>query len=239
MDRGAAALHRRKEIEMKFLQGLVALVATIGLAATAQAADVVSFDITGFGFSMGHPNAAEGGTDDSAAEQINIPTLVMGSYQGSAGWNPLTAPSGTLANKNAGVVGFDFSYFGPVAGYTNADNLNDEAAPVFGAFPTPSADLTGGVLTANLEAWTAGWNGNQFNQGASGIVANDLGGGTYQLIWTSLIVGGPFNGQTGHWSLDVNSGYLIPEPISIALVGTALVGLVVLRRSVRRGGGWW
>jgi len=37
----------------------------------------------------------------------------------------------------AGIVGFDFSFFGPVAGYTNADNLNDEANPAFGVFPAP------------------------------------------------------------------------------------------------------
>ena len=215
---------------MKFFQGLVAMVATIGLAGTAQAAGVVSFDITDVGFAMSHTNAAEGGTDDIAAEQINIPTMVMGSYQGSAGWDPLTAPGGTLADKTTGIAGFNFSYFGPVAAYTNADNLNDEQNPTFDVFPAPSADLTGGVLTVNLDAWTAGFSGSQFNQGASGIVANDLGGGDYQLIWTSLIVGGSFDGQIGHWSLDVNNVVAVPEPMSMALVGSSLIGLIGLRR---------
>lgn len=99
-----------------------------------------------------------------------------------------------------------------------------------------------GTLTANLSAWAASWNDQEFNQGApkppekqgaqvagaeqvqqvwdwvaqrwfdrpnSDAAQGPSATGTYNpetraftLQWTSLIVGGPFNGFTGVWHLE-------------------------------------
>jgi hypothetical protein len=110
------------------------------------------------------------------------------------------------------------------------------------AASTPSATADGDKLTADLSAWAASWNGQEFNQGAPkppDKQAPQVAGqqqaqqvwdwvaqkwlklpssdqpqgppatGTYDpatrhftLQWTSLIVGGPFNGFTGVWHLE-------------------------------------
>ena len=186
---------------MKFLTGLMALVATVGLAVGAQAAPLV---INDFGFKMGAPNAAEGGTDDSVNKVVNM-QLMENVYQGSSA---------------GGIVSFDFGFFGPVQGYT-------DDVPVVA--PAPTWAVAGGHVTAiDLSSWTAFWNANTFNQGPNGgVVTITPVGATDTLIWLSTISGGSFNGQTGHWWANVT---VVPEPMSIALVGSSLIGLIGLRR---------
>jgi hypothetical protein len=79
--------------------------------------------------------------------------------------------------------------------------------------PAPSISTSGGHLTGNLEAFSASWNNNYFNQGSPkpggtfpDLTAGPTGTynsttGAYTLTWTSAIVGGPFNGYTGQWVL--------------------------------------
>jgi hypothetical protein len=84
----------------------------------------------------------------------------------------------------------------------------------------PSLSVTGNRVTGNFSAWTAEWNSIYFNQG-SPKPGNTYPGLTrpvtgtydkktkaYQIIWYSLIVGGPFNGFTGYWHLQ---GTLLPS----------------------------
>jgi hypothetical protein len=69
---------------------------------------------------------------------------------------------------------------------------------------------TGGELTGELVAFTAYYGGQAFNQGGpkpdgSGVPATgtiDPATGEYVLEWTSLIVGGSFDGFTGVWHLE-------------------------------------
>jgi hypothetical protein len=81
--------------------------------------------------------------------------------------------------------------------------------------------VTGDRVTGNLSAWTAEWNSIYFNQGAPKPGSEPFPGPTkpvigtydsktkaYQIIWYSLIVGGPFNGFTGYWHLQ---GTLVPS----------------------------
>jgi len=200
---------------MKFLQGLVAMVAMVGLAASAGAASLATLTIDSFGFAMNHTNAAEGGSDDNSANVINM-DIVMGGYQGGFGIK-------NDADKTAGIVGFDFLFFGPVAVYTTGPDA------------APSGEITASGLTVDLSAWTAYWNGTAFNQGGStsGTMVTTYTGtavtGTYTAIWTKLIDGGPFGGKTGHWSLS-GTATAVPEPMSMALVGSSLIGLIGLRR---------
>ena len=106
----------------------------------------------------------------------------------------------------------------------------------------PTVVVTNGKLTADLSAWAASWNNQDFNQGAPKPVTStqakapgqeqtekawdwvsrrwleaapkptvtgagasgtfDARSGAFVLEWTSLIVGGPFNGFTGLWHLE-------------------------------------
>jgi len=89
------------------------------------------------------------------------------------------------------------------------------------AVPTPSISTDGsGDLTGNLEAFSASWNNNYFNQGSPkpggtfpGLTAGPTGTynattRAYTFTWTSEIVGGSFNGFTGQW---VFSGTFVPS----------------------------
>jgi hypothetical protein len=106
----------------------------------------------------------------------------------------------------------------------------------------PAVVLDNGKLKADLSAWAASWNNQNFNQGAPKPVTStqakapgqqqterawdwvsqrwlnaapkptvtgsgatgtfDARTGAFVLQWTSLIVGGPFNGFTGLWHLE-------------------------------------
>jgi hypothetical protein len=85
----------------------------------------------------------------------------------------------------------------------------------------PSLSVTGNRVTGNFSSWTAEWNSIYFNQGAPKPGSEPFPGATkpvtgtynkktkaYQIIWYSLIVGGPFNGFAGYWHLQ---GTLLPS----------------------------
>jgi hypothetical protein len=79
--------------------------------------------------------------------------------------------------------------------------------------PTPSISDSSGNLTGSLQALSASWNSQYFNQGSPkpdgsspGLTAGPTGTydsatGAYSFTWTSEIVGGAFNGFTGQWVL--------------------------------------
>lgn len=81
--------------------------------------------------------------------------------------------------------------------------------------PPPTLDASDdGSLSGDLSAFAAAWNGEHFNQGApkpggdrppgtQGPAGRyDAGAGTMSVEWTSLIVGGAFDGFTGVWHLE-------------------------------------
>ncbi len=78
----------------------------------------------------------------------------------------------------------------------------------------PSISVDGsGNLSGSLEAFSAAWNAQYFNQGSpkpGGSLPGETAGptgtydsstGAFTLSWTSQIVGGPFNSFTGQWHL--------------------------------------
>lgn len=79
--------------------------------------------------------------------------------------------------------------------------------------PAPQIYDDNGKLTGQLEAWSASWNNQYFNQGSPkpggatpGITTPvtgtyDASTGAFTLSWTSSIVGGPFNSFSGYWHL--------------------------------------
>jgi hypothetical protein len=79
--------------------------------------------------------------------------------------------------------------------------------------PKPSISVSNGKLTGQVEAVSAAWNDQYFNQGTPKPGGGTPGltapvSGTYDaathafvLTWSSQVVGGPFNGFTGYWHL--------------------------------------
>jgi hypothetical protein len=86
--------------------------------------------------------------------------------------------------------------------------------------PLPKIVDDHGVLSGQIEAWSASWNNLYFNQGSPKPNGSRPGltsplTGTYDqsthafvLTWASQIVGGPFNGFTGFWHLQ---GTFVPK----------------------------
>lgn len=78
----------------------------------------------------------------------------------------------------------------------------------------PSISVTDGVLSGDLSAVGASWNGQEFNQGApkpgggtEGATTGPTGTydaktGAFTLEWSSKIDGGPFTNFTGVWHLE-------------------------------------
>ncbi|HWF14590.1 MAG TPA: hypothetical protein VG244_00270 [Acidimicrobiales bacterium] len=85
--------------------------------------------------------------------------------------------------------------------------------------PAPTISVNHGKLSGQIEAWSASWNKQYFNQGSPKPNGTHPGlthalSGTYNatthqfvITWTSQVVGGPFNGFTGDWHL---SGTFVP-----------------------------
>ncbi|MGD0392892.1 MAG: hypothetical protein ABSC41_09620 [Acidimicrobiales bacterium] len=79
--------------------------------------------------------------------------------------------------------------------------------------PKPTITTDHGKLTGQVEAISAGWNNEYFNQGSpkpGGAYPGSTArvSGTYSastrafvLVWASQVVGGAFNGFTGYWHL--------------------------------------
>jgi hypothetical protein len=96
----------------------------------------------------------------------------------------------------------------------NFSIATDKVDPQTGkAVPVPQIIDKNGKLSGQIEAWSAAWNKQYFNQGSPKPNGSHPGltravSGTYNakthafvLTWTSQVVGGPFNGFTGDWHL--------------------------------------
>ena len=97
--------------------------------------------------------------------------------------------------------------------------------------PVPNGDITGSVITMDLSAITAAWNGSNFNQGNSSVVGTIDSLGNFTATWSSTIVGGAFNGKTGIWNVQ-GTAAAVPEASTygMMLAGLGLVGGMVARR---------
>lgn len=149
----------------------------------------------------------------------------------------------TAANNQA--YGSSFTFFGGPVNVFSGDGTYapyntgtaDPDAPVNGG-PTINGviDAAAGTITVDMSNWTANWNGTNFNQGAPVVTGTyNSGSNSFDIAWTSTVVGGAFNGQTGAWSLQ---GTVTAAPIPEAstygmmLAGLGLVGFAVRRRKL-------
>ena len=174
------------------------------------AAPISSLTLTGGTFDM----AGAGGTiTPGAFANMSVDGVT---YDGSA---PTTIGSEAFyATSSIGT--FTFGFFGPVAIYT--------AAP----FPAVTGDLIGSDLTLDLSSWTIFWGGWIFNQGTGGSLAAttyDSVTGNFTADWSALFVGGPFDGQSGVWSITGNA-QVVPVPTAVWLFGSGLLALAGVSR---------
>lgn len=146
-----------------------------------------------------------------------ISEFVMASYQGSVPGVYGTTCDSTSGNATPDCTAqdysptslgiFNFADFGPVGIYTAS---TDGTAQNVG-LPRPSGtvDTVNSTITLNIPSWIAFWNGNSFAQGPTtpGGTRIDATGTynpstqAYSISWDALVVGGAFDGQTGHWSI--------------------------------------
>lgn len=97
-------------------------------------------------------------------------------------------------------------------------------------YPPPMIfDNGAGTLSGNFQAFDVLWNGQHFGQGApkeNALQADDRAPvgfydavtGAYEVYWTSLIVGGPFDGFRGEWFL---TGHVTDSPLDTDLDGVS------------------
>jgi len=230
--------------KMKALQAGVGLALVAGAAAvSAQAATITvnSLSITGGSFTM---NASAGGSPNALTGGPGSP-LVTGTYQG--GTTPV-AGGPEIANTAQSLTEFNFGSFGPVYSFTAASAYSAQAYTTAGTTiitggtaPSGTVDSTAGTIAMNMSSWFADWNGDNFNQGNAAVTGTYTAStGAYSMTWNSLISGGPFNGNTGTWTLTgvVNGGSSpapVPLPATVWLMGSGLLGLVGVARRKQKG----
>lgn len=95
----------------------------------------------------------------------------------------------------------------------------------------PGSRVTKVTLTVDLSSWTANWVNLNLYQGSSSATGTwDQATGAFNIGWSSTVVGGPFNGITGVWTLQ---GHAVPEPATLALVGLGFAGMGIVKRRTR------
>ena len=170
-------------------------------------------DLDGLG---DNPDACDNGAHDQATEEVtgggpalHVFTVDSGTFEmGGVTVTPIDVVPGNPGELREGFYqpkgeifeGFPFT--GPlVRVYTAASNLGDTVTPAgtIDGGPEPSFDVAAG--TADLSALFANWNGSDFNQGGIATIT-DNGDGTMTLSWSSLIVGGAFDGFEGSWTMN-------------------------------------
>ncbi len=179
---------------------LGAIFGSVVLTSQAAVLTVTSLTVTGGSFYLtGSPSV-----NPAITAGLGEP-IVTGSYQGGTASAP--------AEPNSAQTLTNFKYFGtPVYTFTaqSAENLVQSPTGTIAGGKTPSGtiDTSTNSLSMDMSSWFASWNGTNFNQGgaATGSVSgcttsNGATTCSYSMTWRSTVVGGPFNGQTGVWSL--------------------------------------
>lgn len=204
---------------MNFTMTKIAAAAVLAIAATgAQAAPIADLFITSGTFEM--------------------PTVTAGPVAFGAFGFDLADAYGSNANL--------FPFFGGAVGVFTQDGTATYipasaiglpwGTNVVSGGPVPNGDITGSVITMDLSAITAAWNGSNFNQGNSSVVGSyNAGTGAFTATWSSTIVGGAFAGKTGVWNVQGTAAVAaVPEASTygMMLAGLGLVGFAVRRRKL-------
>jgi hypothetical protein len=92
-----------------------------------------------------------------------------------------------------------------------------------------SGDATGGTISGFIDI-TVNFTGASFVQSAA-FTGSHTGttSGTFDIGWTSLIVGGPFDSRTGTYTA-TGTFAAVPVPAAVWLMGSGLLGLIGIAR---------
>jgi hypothetical protein len=165
-----------------------------------------------------------------------------------AGWDTSVAQTTDVAASGA-VLSFSFGT-GPT------DQANTFTAPSAGSISGGPAPVfnglfeNGNVSSINMTSFFANWGGSNFNQGNAAqrgngnnplvtnlTMSNCVAGISceWSMSWKSNIIGGPFDGSKGTWSM---SGTIaaVPEASTygMMLAGLGLIGLMKRRRNLAK-----
>lgn len=161
----------------------------------------------------------------------------LGGTPGTPGAWAFSGAATDLTAANNQAYGSSFTFFNaPVYTFSGDGTYAPYGGtPVVGG-PTinGTVDATAGTITVDMSNWTAHWNGTNFNQGASAVTGTyNSTTGAFNIAWSSTVSGGPFDGQTGNWSLQ-GTAAPIPEASTygMMLAGLGLVGFAVRRRKL-------
>jgi hypothetical protein len=163
--------------------------------------------------------------------------------------NAVTAIAG-VGSWTEGAAAFDGSISGapactggcagvdPTAGLSGLGELLFFGSNVTTYFAPNGVDATAHAgptitgATADMGSFYANWNGTEFNQGSTTATVTAGVGGSLDLAWSSLIVGGSFDGKTGFWTMNVTeqTAPAVPVPAAAWLMGSGLIGLVGVAR---------
>ena len=127
--------------------------------------------------------------------------------------------SGTLPMGTSGLLIDNAFNFNNLFGFVDILALNSGLS---------GDDATG----LDLSNFAVDYNGTVIGQApdAGTLVQNfDPVAGTFSADWQALIVGGPFNGNTGYWHME-GTYSAVPIPAAAWLLGSGLLGLVTVGR---------
>lgn len=199
---------------MKFAMTKIAAAAVLAMASTGALAVPVA---------AGYMDAATGSFD-------------LGGTPGTPGsWAFSGAGQNLIGDINV-AYGSSFTFFNNPVNVFSGDGTYAPygGAPVTGGNPiAATVDADTGTITVDLSSWTAFWNGTNFNQGSSAASGTwNAVTGAYDIAWSSTVSGGPFDGQTGNWSLQGVAAVPEASTYGMMLAGLGLVGFAVRRRKL-------
>lgn len=202
--------------------GAMALGLTLPFATNADDGVIDEFEIIGGTFFMGTVTAEN--IDLVKGDSTGV--LIEGQFQGDPS---IPGDSSSCTSEKASALFDQFLFFGqPVCTYTAQTGVDGVTHNL------PNVDLVAG--TADLGAFYAFWNGTEFNQGSTTASVIDNFDGTYKFFWSSLIVGGAFNGKTGDWTMVVECTTCPPSAAGVSVGLQATQGGLITRTIAQDGG---
>ncbi len=150
---------------------------------------------------------------DSPCEDKTLTVLTPGTDGGlrTGAFQPQPTPSfDEGGNARANAIAEPAPWFAVAFGVST----NEKDPQTGSTVAAPSISVADGVLSGDLSAVGASWNGQEFNQGApkpGGALPGSTAGptgtydaetGAFTLEWSSQIEGGPFTNFTGVWHLE-------------------------------------